>query len=871
MTVPSPGRIVHYVSYGTPVRGDGTQAIEAAEKVAAGLDGPLTARVFSHATFNPDGGPDGDRETCAVYLIGDSVGLVPLRDAVVANLAASDLDLPEQHEPFTPHVTGGYGLAASDLTFTGEIVFDRLRVALANDAHDIPLVAAGPPKEEPMPATTMAATAPAVTEAEPIVGEPNASGEAPVRFPVLVLESVETSDGRWLEAGSLSARGFPLSLLATAESAHGTNDPAAAVIVGRLTAAKRVPGPEVTSQRTGEPFPEGTFVWVAEGMIDTTAEVPVGNTSKNAYDLVRTGQLRGVSVDLAGMDFTMVDETTFDEANPRRQLIVHAAEIAAATLCPIPAFSDAYVELGGGEAAMAPVAAEDLPAGLLASAVPAWRSAEVGDVNAFAADEGMPVRIPADSVEQLAQVIDTGEERDATDLATAIVEHIAQNWAATAPVTEDELPATEDAKMAAQPADDPAPAEAAPDADLEAEGDPAEPQPCIYDDKPAVMSLLYQDGKQFVSVCADDEQRARDELEKAGETVGDVVPIGGGGEPAPEADAVVASAAGLPSIEWFRDPGLSELTPLTVSEDGRVWGHLASWSQDHVGLPGQRIRPPRSAADYSYFHTGGLSVDNAGQRVEISVGRLTMDTNHAGTNLGHQATVSHYDHSGTVIAQVCCGEDSEGIWFAGALMPGVDEITVRRFRACGLSGDWRRIGSGLELVAALSVPTAGFPVPRARVAAGQPQALVAAGAVHPAAGAVVLDYDTLADAIASRLDSRREAGELSASHAALVAELDDTSAVVAALLSEVDDSPLRMAELFADLDDEAFDISRMPPQLKKEWLAGKVAARIGWGSPGDFDRCVLQAKAHDIPAHERDGLCSNLHREALGGKAPGKH
>lgn len=60
----------------------------------------------------------------------------------------------------------------------------------------------------------------------------------------------------------------------------------------------------------------------------------------------------------------------------------------------------------------------------------------------------------------------------------------------------------------------------------------------------------------------------------------------------------------------------------------------------------------------------------------------------------------------------------------------------------------------------------------------------------------------------------------------------------------------------------------MPAQLKAYWLAGKGAARIRWGMPGDFMRCVraLRTKFPQDPK----GLCSNLHQDALG-KRPGQH
>jgi hypothetical protein len=365
--------------------------------------------------------------------------------------------------------------------------------------------------------------------------------EMKVRFPVLVIEGLDTSDGRYLEADSLTHRALPLSLLAQPEASHGGDEPGPSVVIGRLDTMTRTPGPEVISKRTGEPFPEGTFVWSATGAID--ANHPVA-------DLVRRGYLRGVSVDLAGMDYDVLgmladdeDGLPIDPENPRRQLVTHSAEIAAATLVPIPAFGDAYVELDSEDVAPEPVAAEDLPEGLLASAVPSWRSSEVGDlvpVLTAAADEGMPVRIPPDSVEQLAAVIDTGTDRDATELATAIVEHIATTWALDEPVTEAELPTDAVTAAGEEPMDDQV-AEVDDD-----EGFPESPQPCQYGPEAAVESLVFREGDAYVPTCADHKKQAEAELAAAGEVVAEVVPIEQGDDP----EAVLADGPeDLPEVD----------------------------------------------------------------------------------------------------------------------------------------------------------------------------------------------------------------------------------------------------------------------------------------------------------------------------------
>jgi 2'-5' RNA ligase len=56
--------------------------------------------------------------------------------------------------------------------------------------------------------------------------------------------------------------------------------------------------------------------------------------------------------------------------------------------------------------------------------------------------------------------------------------------------------------------------------------------------------------------------------------------------------------------------------------------------------------------------------------------------------------------------------------------------------------------------------------------------------------------------------------------------------------------------------------SKMPPQLKAYWLAGEGAAKVRWGTPGSFDRCVRELK-DDFP-QDPEGLCANLYKEATG-------
>lgn len=187
-------------------------------------------------------------------------------------------------------------------------------------------------------------------------------------------------------------------------------------------------------------------------------------------------------------------------------------------------------------------------------------------------------------------------------------------------------------------------------------------------------------------------------------------------------DALAASAVDMLPKTWFADPALAESTPLTVTAQGRVYGHLAQWGVCHVGLPGC-VTPPQSKTSYAFFHTGEVDTDDG----PLEVGKVTLGTGHADPGAGFRAAADHYDNSGACVAVVRAGEDAHGIWVAGALTAGCDEGRIAELRRSPLSGDWRRIGANLELVAALAVNVPGFPVPRTRVAAGRAMSLVAAG------------------------------------------------------------------------------------------------------------------------------------------------
>lgn len=192
-----------------------------------------------------------------------------------------------------------------------------------------------------------------------------------------------------------------------------------------------------------------------------------------------------------------------------------------------------------------------------------------------------------------------------------------------------------------------------------------------------------------------------------------------------------AAAPVRPSAAWFSDPQLSGPTPLTVDEEGRVYGHLAAWNVCHTGIGNRCIMAPKSTAGYRHFKVGSVVVDSGDT---IPVGKITLGSGHADPQLGYIPAAEHYDNSCTAVAVVTCGEDKHGIWVAGATVAGLSDERIAELRRSPLSGDWRRINGSLELVAALAVNSPGYPVIRASADNAEvDETLLAAGIVVDAA------------------------------------------------------------------------------------------------------------------------------------------
>lgn len=231
------------------------------------------------------------------------------------------------------------------------------------------LVASAPVVDEDAPPAVeeVEEQAPPPAERTPSDQElPPPEGGVPFTIPVVVLEGWETSDGRYIEPGSLGRRDLPQSLMAmTRNPDGGFEGHSAAIVAGRIDTLDRVDASTMLNRETGEPFGPGVWAWTATGYLTPHPDQP-GSVATVQY--VRDQVLRGVSVDLGEVVADVVvleeDEDGFPE---RVRFVVTRGSIAQATITPFAAFPGAYIVLdeglGAEEAGVEPAPAEEAPSG----------------------------------------------------------------------------------------------------------------------------------------------------------------------------------------------------------------------------------------------------------------------------------------------------------------------------------------------------------------------------------------------------------------------------------------------------------------------------------------------------------------------------
>lgn len=243
------------------------------------------------------------------------------------------------------------------------------------------------------------------------------------------------------------------------------------------------------------------------------------------------------------------------------------------------------------------------------------------------------------------------------------------------------------------------------------------------------------------------------------------------------AKALVASAAAkfTPRVydaALFSDPKLTGPTPLSIDQEtGRIFGHVACWSERHRSVGLGDITPPRSPSGYEHFHSSPPVHLSDGTK--LPVGRLTVGIGHAPTSgVSNDEAQAHYDNVEACFALVRAGEDAYGVWVSGVPAPWATPEKIEMGLAAPLSGDWRPYGGQLDLVAVLAVNTPGFLCRGATDSYGKPLAMVAslapARTVEMAGGATVTLADIKAAVAEALAESARTAERVRRAEAALM-------------------------------------------------------------------------------------------------------
>lgn len=150
--------------------------------------------------------------------------------------------------------------------------------------------------------------------------------------------------------------------------------------------------------------------------------------------------------------------------------------------------------------------------------------------------------------------------------------------------------------------------------------------------------------------------------------------------------------------------------PLTVTDDGRVYGHATLRSRCH-GAYAACLPPPDHGGDLSRFLVG----DATGKGIPTGV--ITLDTTHGVTADGKIKSHDHLADTGRAVVDVNAGFDQYGLWVAGKLRPGVTDRELAALRGSTLSGEWHPIGGKQRLVGILAVNSPGYLIQRRGVAA----------------------------------------------------------------------------------------------------------------------------------------------------------
>lgn len=183
------------------------------------------------------------------------------------------------------------------------------------------------------------------------------------------------------------------------------------------------------------------------------------------------------------------------------------------------------------------------------------------------------------------------------------------------------------------------------------------------------------------------------------------------------ASAIVGDWAGREP--WFHDPAFGEpgtdprlrydpdrgvwSCPPTLTDDGRVYGHITPQGICLRGRPDRCVTPPDGNLE-------GFMRGRAPAAGGLRTGVICVGGGHCGVGVGAEEATRFYDNTGRAVADVRVGKDRYGIWFAGMARPGASPDDLYAFAASDVSGHWEYTRAGrMSLVGLPAVNVGGFP------------------------------------------------------------------------------------------------------------------------------------------------------------------
>jgi len=166
---------------------------------------------------------------------------------------------------------------------------------------------------------------------------------------------------------------------------------------------------------------------------------------------------------------------------------------------------------------------------------------------------------------------------------------------------------------------------------------------------------------------------------------------------------LAASAGIVVPREAFFQKEPNEATPITIDENGWVYGHLGTWEGCHNGWVDRCVRIPRSGTNYSHYCKSTVLTDSG----PVHTGPIFLLGGHEFTREAINNACADVKNAWADVRVV---DGIFGPWISGIVRPGIAEEAVYAARASRISGHWLKG----ELYAVCSVNAEGFDVPRAR-------------------------------------------------------------------------------------------------------------------------------------------------------------